>query len=388
MIFFIICFVFPILIHHQLEIYTSYCFLVFLIYIFIFHYCLKYQKQVFSLKCLVLSLVTIFLVGSHYFLEPNPIFKQGTSTVLTNITNWFDHPYLDDVFGNHNITGMSSSISGSLPNNDITLDKSIALTVESKASFTGYLRGYSLAHYQNNKWHAVNENYDDFDSGSLVAVSYTHLDVYKRQRLQIAPTSKLKASLTGDLAAFICQYIAIVILLLYLYFGLGIGFGKQIGYILLMSAIGSYVGIVIGHLIGRLFHCQENTKTTILSSFSLFCSFLSGMMVVDLKYLIQEYVPILAYINPVNLITDGLYALYYYPTYERFFLNLTILCFIGFILTVFNILIARRKVYDLSLIHILNEDQIREISKVYEYQVNLQQRKEDVIRLIDEKRCV
>lgn len=33
----------------------------------------------------------------------------------------------------------------------------------------------------------------------------------------------------------------------------------------------------------------------------------------------------------------------------------------------------------------LNEDQIREISKVYEYQMNLQERKEDVIRLIDEK---
>ena len=33
----------------------------------------------------------------------------------------------------------------------------------------------------------------------------------------------------------------------------------------------------------------------------------------------------------------------------------------------------------------LNEEQIREISKVYEYQVNLQERKDDVIRLIDEK---
>ena len=33
----------------------------------------------------------------------------------------------------------------------------------------------------------------------------------------------------------------------------------------------------------------------------------------------------------------------------------------------------------------LNEDQIREISKVYEYQMNLYQRKEDVIRLIEEK---
>ena len=33
----------------------------------------------------------------------------------------------------------------------------------------------------------------------------------------------------------------------------------------------------------------------------------------------------------------------------------------------------------------LNEDEIRKINEVYEYQVNLLKRKEDVIRLIDEK---
>ena len=33
----------------------------------------------------------------------------------------------------------------------------------------------------------------------------------------------------------------------------------------------------------------------------------------------------------------------------------------------------------------LDEEQIRSISEVYEYQVNLLKRKEDVIRLIDEK---
>ena len=33
----------------------------------------------------------------------------------------------------------------------------------------------------------------------------------------------------------------------------------------------------------------------------------------------------------------------------------------------------------------LNEEQIRAISEVYEYQVNLLKRKEDVIRLIEEK---
>ena len=33
----------------------------------------------------------------------------------------------------------------------------------------------------------------------------------------------------------------------------------------------------------------------------------------------------------------------------------------------------------------MDEEQIREINEVYEYQVNLLKRKEDVIRLIDEK---
>ena len=33
----------------------------------------------------------------------------------------------------------------------------------------------------------------------------------------------------------------------------------------------------------------------------------------------------------------------------------------------------------------LDEEQIRQINEVYEYQVNLLKRKEDVIRLIDEK---
>ena len=33
----------------------------------------------------------------------------------------------------------------------------------------------------------------------------------------------------------------------------------------------------------------------------------------------------------------------------------------------------------------LNEDEIREIEKVYDYAINLQTRKEDVIRLIEEK---
>ncbi len=165
-------------------------------------------------------------------------------------------------------------------------------------------------------------------------------------RLNIAPTSKLTFIFTGTIAAFLCQFLAMLLLFAYLVFGLHVNFGHQTFYILTLMAIGSYVGITLGNLIGHLLKCKENTKISILSSVSLLCSFLSGMMIVDLKYFIQEYAPILAYLNPVHLITDALYALYYYPTYERFFTNIIILITMGIVFTVISIVVSRRKTYD------------------------------------------
>ena len=165
-------------------------------------------------------------------------------------------------------------------------------------------------------------------------------------RIHIAPISKWKLAITGTIAALICQYLSALLLMGYLIFGLHVDFGTQIGPILLLMALGSYVGVIIGYLVGTLFHCQENKKISILSSSTLLLSFLSGMMIVDMKYWIQEYVPILSYINPVNLITDALYALYYYPTYERYCMNIIILGVIGICLTLISILILRRKKYD------------------------------------------
>ncbi|MEG0367998.1 MAG: ABC transporter permease [Coprobacillus sp.] len=167
----------------------------------------------------------------------------------------------------------------------------------------------------------------------------------KGARINVAPISKIKMILTGNIAAYILQYFSLVILLIYLKFGLNVDFGNQTGYILLLMAVGSFVGVTLGNLIGTLLNCKENTKVSILSSTSLFLSFLSGMMIVDMKYWVQEYIPILAKINPVSLITDALYALYYYPTYERFFSNITILVVMGVILTFISIMVSRRKKY-------------------------------------------
>jgi ABC-2 type transport system permease protein len=39
----------------------------------------------------------------------------------------------------------------------------------------------------------------------------------------------------------------------------------------------------------------------------------------------QKYVPVAAFLNPANAITDSFYSLYYYDTNTRFFSNIAIL---------------------------------------------------------------
>lgn len=165
-------------------------------------------------------------------------------------------------------------------------------------------------------------------------------------RLCVSPTHKFTALIAGLLAALVIQFSEVLILLAYLALVLGIEFGNQLPFILLLTLFGCLAGISVGCLVGVSNRKSENTKTAIMSSTSLIMAFLSGMMVIDLKLLIQNNLPILAYINPVNLITDGLYSLYYYDTYERFFIN--VFCLIGFsiVISVISYMFMRRKKYD------------------------------------------
>ncbi|MFV0393883.1 MAG: ABC transporter permease [Coprobacillaceae bacterium] len=165
-------------------------------------------------------------------------------------------------------------------------------------------------------------------------------------RVTMAPTSKFKVLGTGIIAAFLCQFASMLILLGYLTLGLGISFGNQIGLIMLLMAVGSFVGIAMGTLIGNALKVKLDTKITINTMISMACSFFAGMMVIDIKYFLQENFPIATYINPVSLITDALYALYYYTTNDRYFFNIFCLLAIGVVISVISLFMMRKKKYD------------------------------------------
>ncbi|BFL07018.1 ABC transporter permease [Thomasclavelia ramosa] len=166
-------------------------------------------------------------------------------------------------------------------------------------------------------------------------------------RITISPISKLVTVLSGILSAFIIQFSIMMVLMAYLIFGLGVGFGEQTGYIILLIAIGCFTGVGLGNFAGNVLKFKkEDTKISFLSSFSLVLSFFSGMMIIDIKYWMQTNLPILTYINPVSLITDGLYALYYYDNLSRYTTNMICLFVIGVLLILGSLFFTRRKQYD------------------------------------------
>ena len=142
------------------------------------------------------------------------------------------------------------------------------------------------------------------------------------KRVAISPLSKNKLILSSILASYIVQLIGLSLLFIYTIFFLKIDYGNNILLIILLSLIGSLAGLTLGIMIASIFKTNENTKTGIIMSLTMFGCFLSGMMGITMKYIIDKFIPLLNKINPASMITDGFYSLYYYETYERFYFNI------------------------------------------------------------------
>ncbi len=166
------------------------------------------------------------------------------------------------------------------------------------------------------------------------------------KRTTIAPIKKSTLITSSALSSYLISLIGLLLLFLYTVVILKIDYGSNILLIILLSCIGSFAGLAIGISISTLLKTNENTKIGILISITMFMCFLSGMMGITMKYIVDKNIPILNKINPANMITDGFYSLYYYDTYSRYILNITSLIVFSIVLLGISIYSLRRQKYD------------------------------------------
>lgn len=169
----------------------------------------------------------------------------------------------------------------------------------------------------------------------------------KGARVCVAPVSKIKIILAGLLAGYFIQLIALGLLFLYLIFVFEVNFGNQVMPTIILSAVGCLAGISLGAFVGVSNKKSENFKTGLLIAVIMACCYFAGMMgSPEIKSFYDESMPIFASINPVNIITDGLYALFAYDTLDVYYNCLIRIAIFSLILIVLSFIFIRRKKYD------------------------------------------
>lgn len=166
------------------------------------------------------------------------------------------------------------------------------------------------------------------------------------KRVAISPTSKGKVILSSVVASYITQLIGLFLLFIYTIFILKVDYGDNLLYVVLLALVGSLAGLALGIFIASVFKTNENLKTGIVIATTMFSCFLSGMMGVTMKYVVDKNIPIINKVNPASMITDGFYSLYYYNTLDRYYFNIVSLVIFSLVLLGISIFSLRRQKYD------------------------------------------
>jgi len=166
------------------------------------------------------------------------------------------------------------------------------------------------------------------------------------KRVGVSPVSKMKLVFSSLIAGYITQLIGVALLFVYTMFVLKVDYGNNLPLIILLAMVGSLAGLSMGMFIATIFKTNENNKTGIIISVTMLGCFLSGMMGITMKYIVDKNVPILNKINPASMITDGFYSLYYYDTLNRFWFNFSSLLIFSAVMIVFSYFSLRRQRYD------------------------------------------
>ncbi|MBP3620777.1 MAG: ABC transporter permease, partial [Lachnospiraceae bacterium] len=129
----------------------------------------------------------------------------------------------------------------------------------------------------------------------------------------------------GGLAA-IWLVLSIVTILAFGYLLIiGVDFGTRIPAVILTIIVGNLLGLSAGYFVGSIGKLSKSVKDSIAVLFSVFTCFLSGLMIMDMRMLIELNCPIINDINPAIWISDAFYSLVIYDTYDRYIQNMIIM---------------------------------------------------------------
>lgn len=163
----------------------------------------------------------------------------------------------------------------------------------------------------------------------------------------IMSPSNIKTRLFSSLiVAWFINTIILSITILVLKYLLNVEFGNKIKEMSILVILSSLCGVSFGTLIAAGVKSDIKKKEGLGIALTMFMSFMAGMMVSDIKIIIQRNIPLLNKVNPVALITDSLYSMYYYNDLTRFYQNILYLLLVTLVFIIITMIFTRGKRYE------------------------------------------
>lgn len=146
-------------------------------------------------------------------------------------------------------------------------------------------------------------------------------------RGSVAPAGKWLRVAAAGLAAWLVQLVMSCIVFLFMVLALGRQFGDNLPYILLLLAVGTLMGLLLGMAVACVIRGSLNATIGVATGIYLFSSFLTGLMSDRVKRLVDQNLPFVRAVNPGSMIVDAFHSLYYYKDTEyRYFISMLIAC--------------------------------------------------------------
>ncbi len=167
----------------------------------------------------------------------------------------------------------------------------------------------------------------------------------KGARRNCSPTNKLVSMAACLVSRFLEQTICIVITITYLLFVLKVDLGGNIPLIYLAGTLGGMVGVAFGFFVGSFGRMSESTKAAISTAVSLISCFFSGLMISNMKGVMDMIFPFFNEINPAAIISDTFYCLTVYDDYQRFTEKIIGMVIMIILFSAGGFLLTRRRKY-------------------------------------------
>ena len=164
-------------------------------------------------------------------------------------------------------------------------------------------------------------------------------------RIDISPINKPIYQLATAASAYVIQLVITLLSLVYYVYILGMDFGAPIWILALTGFLAAFLGNSMGFLVGSIGNAKEGVKNGILLTIVLIGGFLSGLMVGQMRMIVEEKFPIINRINPSAVITDAFYTLNVYGVSERYYNALLYMGVLGVVFTLIGVVLSKRSSY-------------------------------------------